>query len=152
MSRIEAVVQRNENMHRLLEIWESAVRKTHTFLSEADVLSIKQEVPHGILAIQHLHCFFDDNDTPQGFIGVENQKIEMLFVDANARGQGIGKQLLNFALTDLGAIYVDVNEQNEQGVGFYEHMGFVTMSRSDYDEQGRPFPILHLKRNESYEI
>ena len=71
----------------------------------------------------------------------------MLFIDADARGQGIGKKLLKFAFANLGAKYVDVNEQNELGVGFYEHMGFIQASRSEHDEQGRPFPILHLELN-----
>lgn len=95
-------------------------------------------------AIEKLYCYCDDNGMMQGFVGVQSDKIEMLFIDASARGQGIGKQLLNFALADLGARYVDVNEQNEQGVDFYEHMGFAVMSRSELDEQGKPFPILHL--------
>lgn len=109
------------------------------------MIAIKKEVLLGILGIQELHCYFDDNSVIKGFIGVEQQKIEMLFVDANVRGQGIRKLLLNFAVLDLEAKYVDVNEQNDQGVTFYEHMWFVTMSRSDCDGQGRPFPILHLK-------
>lgn len=45
-------------------------------------------------------------------MGVENKKIEMLFVDADAGGQGIGKQLVFFALANSDAQYVDVNEQN----------------------------------------
>lgn len=147
MTELKAITQRNENMNRLLEIWESAVRKTHTFLSEEELLSIKQEVPKGIMGVQFLYGFTDHNGIIQGFIGVEQRKIEMLFIDAKARGQGIGKQLLNLAVTDLGAVYVDVNEQNDQGVGFYKHMGFITMNRSDCDGQGRPFPILHLRLN-----
>lgn len=147
MTHTIAITKRDENMKRLLEIWESAVRKTHTFLSEADLLSIKQEVPNGIMEVQCLYCFIDDNGIMQGFIGVQQQKIEMLFINADARGQGVGKQLLNFAVTNLGAVYVDVNEQNGQGVGFYKHMGFITMDRSDCDDQGRPFPILHMRHN-----
>ncbi len=147
MVRIETLTQREKKMDRLLEIWESSVRKTHTFLSETDILSIKREVPQGIKAVEHLYCFFDNSNTIQGFIGVEKEKIEMLFVDAPARGKGIGKRLLNFATADLDARYVDVNEQNEQGIGFYEHLGFACISRSACDEQGRPFPILHLKLN-----
>lgn len=42
------------------------------------------------------------------------------------------------------SIYVDVNEQNEQAAGFYRHMGFVVKHRSALDEQGNPFPVLHL--------
>lgn len=146
--KVETATQCNENMERLLEIWESAVRKTHTFLCESDIVSIKKEVPQAIMSVKDLYCFTDDNGIIQGFIGVENQKIEMLFIDVAARGQGIGKKLLNHAATASNAIYVDVNEQNEQGVGFYEHMGFFILSRSDYDEQNRPFPILHMKLNQ----
>lgn len=40
---------------------------------------------------------------------------------------------------------MDVNEQNPQAVGFYKHMGFDTFKRSEFDEQGNPFPILHMK-------
>jgi putative acetyltransferase len=44
-----------------------------------------------------------------------------------------------------GALTVDVNEQNTQGVGFYRHLGFVETGRSETDDQGRPYPLLHLK-------
>ncbi|MDR1040632.1 MAG: GNAT family N-acetyltransferase, partial [Deltaproteobacteria bacterium] len=50
----------------------------------------------------------------------------------------------------LGVKFVDVNEQNEQGVGFYRHLGFHVISRSEYDEQGRHFPLLHLEFNQSF--
>lgn len=148
MAQIKPLEYRDEKLiRRLLEIWESAVAKTHDFLSEADIAVIKPDAKSGLLAIESLHCFYDDADIVQGFIGVENQKIEMLFIDAKARGQGIGKQLLTHAIAHLDAQYVDVNEQNEQGVGFYAHMGFAKKGRSEHDDQGRPFPILHLELN-----
>lgn len=130
----------------LVRIWESAVRETHTFLTEADIEALEPEVKYGLSQVTYLYCFYDEKDRIRGFIGVEGQKIEMLFVDAKVRGQGIGKQLLQYVCNNLNVNYVDVNEQNEQGVGFYNHMGFHIISRSAYDEMGRPFPILHLKR------
>lgn len=39
---------------------------------------------------------------------------------------------------------VDVNEQNEQALGFYEHHGFKTIGRSELDASGKPYPILHM--------
>lgn len=144
MGRIEPIDRRGENTPRLLEVWETAVEATHTFLNRDDIRLIKPEVEQGIAAVQHLYGFFDDDSLLQGFIGVDGPKTEMLFVHAGARGRGIGKQLLAFALRDLDARYVDVNEQNAQGVGFYRHMGFVVAGRSNCDDQGRPFPILHL--------
>jgi putative acetyltransferase len=43
---------------------------------------------------------------------------------------------------------VDVNEQNPQGVGFYRHMGFEQVGRSELDGQGNPFPLLHMRLGE----
>ena len=40
---------------------------------------------------------------------------------------------------------VDVNEQNEQAIGFYQHYGFKTISRSELDGTGKPYPILHME-------
>lgn len=77
-------------------------------------------------------------------MGIEGNKLEMLFVHPQCRARGLGKKMVNHALS-LGVRYVDVNEQNPQAVGFYEHLGFCRFRRSELDGQGNPFPILHLK-------
>ena len=69
----------------------------------------------------------------------------MLFIDDHARGQGLGSVLLQYAITNMGATSVDVNEQNPLAVGFYQHKGFTVVSRSPLDDMGKPFPILHMK-------
>ncbi|MEZ8351322.1 GNAT family N-acetyltransferase [Vibrio splendidus] len=69
---------------------------------------------------------------------------EMLFVLNEVRGQGVGTVLLQHAIKQLAATKVDVNEQNPQAVGFYQHMGFKIESRSPIDDMGKPFPILHM--------
>ena len=33
-----------------------------------------------------------------------------------------------------------------QAVGFYEHMGFSTYRRTELDEEGRPYPLLYMRR------
>lgn len=40
---------------------------------------------------------------------------------------------------------VTVNAQNPQAVGFYKHIGFETYKRTDFDEQGNPYPLLYMK-------
>jgi putative acetyltransferase len=42
---------------------------------------------------------------------------------------------------------VDVNEQNEPARRFYEALGFVAAGRSPLDDNGLPYPILHLRRD-----
>ncbi|MBC7891930.1 MAG: GNAT family N-acetyltransferase, partial [Sphingobacteriaceae bacterium] len=58
----------------------------------------------------------------------------------------IGRELLRYATETLGATTLDVNEQNQQAVGFYQRMGFEVVDRSEVDGLGKPFPLLHLQR------
>ncbi|MCR1973424.1 GNAT family N-acetyltransferase [Clostridium sporogenes] len=134
-----------DDMDNILNVWESSVRATHTFLKEEDIISIKPQVKEGVDYVSKLLCVRDEKGVIQAFMGVHDSKIEMLFVDSNNRGNGIGKKLINYAINVLNAKFVDVNEQNTQGVGFYKHMGFDTFKRSEFDDHGNPFPILHMK-------
>ena len=59
-----------------------------------------------------------------GFQGVAEGNLEMLFIHPDHRGKGIGKALLKHAIQKLRITKVDVNEQNVQALGFYEHAGF----------------------------
>lgn len=79
------------------------------------------------------------------FIGVNEQKVEMLFLSLKYFGKGMGKRLMEFALTELGADKVDVNEQNSKAVVFYNMMGFRVYEKTDRDDQGREYPLLRMK-------
>lgn len=80
------------------------------------------------------------------FMGIENQRLEMLFLLSAERGKGVGKQLLQYGIENYGIQELTVNEQNPQAVGFYRHMGFKTYKRTDYDEEGNPYPLLYMKK------
>ncbi|GAD03711.1 acetyltransferase [Agarivorans albus MKT 106] len=53
-----------------------------------------------------------------GFVGSHDSKVEMLFILNEARGRGVSKALLQYAIEHLGATKADVNEQKPQAVGF----------------------------------
>lgn len=90
-------------------------------------------------------CVKNNQGAILGFLGIAEKNIEMLFISPENRGQGIGKLLLNYAVKEQGAKKVDVNEQNLQAVGFYEHLGFKVKSRSAIDGMGKPYPLLHME-------
>ncbi|QDT92472.1 acetyltransferase [Gimesia algae] len=135
----------SEDHPRALEVWEAAVRATHDFLDEEAIQSLKPLVQEACLSSMPVYCVRDDSQSVIGFVGVESPKIEALFIDPAWRGYGIGRQLVKYAIDDLGAELVDVNEQNGQALGFYQHLGFEVAHRSDLDGFGKPFPLLHLK-------
>lgn len=134
-----------EDFLEIVDVWEASVRATHDFLSEEDIQFFKPLILNEYLSAVELYCVKDDSGRIQGFVGVAEQKIEMLFLAPQNRGKGLGKLLLHFAVTELGARKVDVNEQNPSAVGFYEHMGFKVVKRSPVDGLGKPFPLLHME-------
>ena len=93
-----------------------------------------------------IKCFKNTQHEIIGFLGVADQKIEMLFVSPNAQGQGIGSMLCQHAIEHHSATKVDVNEQNHRAIIFYEKIGFEIIGRSELDGQGNPYPILHMKK------
>ena len=125
----------------LLAVWESSVRATHDFLAEADIVALRPQVLEGLEAVSL--WIVREGGKIAGFAGIHGDMLEMLFVSAEARGQGIGRALMRRAL-DQGVTRVDVNEQNPLAVGFYRRMGFAVTGRSVLDGQGRPFPLLHM--------
>jgi len=133
----------NSLLNRLTELWEASVRATHHFLREEDIENLMPYVTEGLANINHLYVAFDA-DAPTAFIGIQDEKIEMLFVSPQYLRKGIGKQLVDMAVKNHQAIFVDVNEQNPGARAFYEKLGFVEFGRTETDEQGNPFPIIAL--------
>lgn len=129
---------------RLLDIWERSVRATHHFLTEADIAELLPQVRDVYLDAVEIWVHEDADRVATGFIGLSDAQVEMLFLDPDRRGQGIGTRLLDHARGLRGALTVDVNEQNPAAHGFYRHYGFVDTGRSDTDGQGRPFPLIHM--------
>ena len=129
----------------LLEVWEGSVRATHFFLSDAEIKKIRAYVPLALAGVAHLIVAESERAELVAFMGVENGRLEMLFVAPSDRGKGIGRQLLQYGIRNYGVREVTVNEQNPQAVGFYAHMGFVIYKRTDFDEEGNPYPLLYMK-------
>ena len=129
----------------VVDVWEASVRATHHFLQEKDIEHFKRLILNQYLNAVELRCVRDDNRKILGFFGVAEQKLEMLFLHPKARGKGFGKKLLQYAIEEFDVITVDVNEENEQAIGFYENFGFKTIARSELDSSGKPYPILHMK-------
>lgn len=128
----------------LLGLWQRSVRATHHFLQPSDIDALLPQLRDVYLPAVELWVAVDEQDRPLGFIGLNENHVEMLFIEPDLRGQGIGRALLDHARRSRADLSVDVNEQNPQAVGFYQHYGFVLTGRSPLDGEGRPFPLLHL--------
>jgi putative acetyltransferase len=144
--RNEIIPYRETDHDRLVEIWHRAVRQTHHFLTEEDIEFYRQLVQGGALREVEIWVALNDTEQPAGFIGLDGTKIEMLFVDPDDHGKGIGSRLIKHTECLKGSrLQVDVNEQNDGACAFYKRYGFVQTGRSELDGSGRPFPLLHLE-------
>lgn len=145
--KIISLTERIEkDIARLTDVWRASVVATHTFLSADEIAQIEPFVPMALQNVHHLVAVTDDNDLFIAFMGIENKRLEMLFVAPQYIGRGIGRKLIEYGIEQYQINEVTVNEQNPNAIGFYEHLGFKTYKRTDFDEQGRPFPLLYMNR------
>ncbi|MCW5912677.1 MAG: GNAT family N-acetyltransferase [Cyclobacteriaceae bacterium] len=131
---------------QLLDVWEKSVLATHHFLKPGDFTAIKEIVKTIDFHALDVYCLVQDN-TVCGFTGVAEQKVEMLFLSPGYFGKGLGRKLMSFAIQELKADRVDVNEQNIDAVAFYKKLGFNIYERTDKDDQGNDYPLLRMSLN-----
>lgn len=137
-------MSRPSEASEVIQIWKSSVDATHDFLTAHDRQEIEKEVV-SFFSETPVWVATNQDDQPLGFMFLHEGHLEALFVAASARGLGVGKRLISHALALHPELSIDVNEQNQQAVGFYQHMGFEVSGRSGRDNQGRPYPLLHLR-------
>lgn len=139
-----------EDMDALVTIWRRAVEETHAFLTPDDIDFFEGVVRENLPLVPGV-IVADRDGVPLGFIGFGADadgvvEVGMLFVDPEAHGGGIGSALLEAATAAHAHARVDVNEHNPGARAFYAARGFAVVDRSETDDTGRPFPILHLAR------
>lgn len=83
---------------QLIVVWEKSIRATHLFLSEDEIEEIKKYVPQALNNIAHLIIAEETGGSPVAFMGIEKQKLEMLFITPEERGKGLGKRLIQYGI------------------------------------------------------
>lgn len=134
----------------ILDVWESSVRATHHFITEADIQYYKEHIPAGLTQVD-LFCIRNAEGRMLAVIGIDKQMIELLFVRPEERGKGLGKQLVLYAIQTCKANKVDVNEQNKQALGFYRRMGFAVTGREEFKEE-HFYPVFHMQLAEQHPL
>jgi len=134
---------RHDEGEELIAIWCRSVDATHNFLSKEYRVEL-EELVRSFLPEAPLWVAVTEKDEPIAFMLLTGEHMDALFVDPDVRGSGVGKLLINHALTLSSKLTTNVNEQNEQAVGFYKKMGFKVTGRSETDDLGKPYPLLNL--------
>jgi putative acetyltransferase len=135
-----------EDRDVLFEVWLRSVEATHAFVSEADVQGFKPLVRDYLASNEtEFWVLCDADGAVAGFMGMAGSKMESLFLAPEFHRRGGGRRLVEHARGRYDALTVDVNEQNAAAVAFYKACGFCVEGRSELDENGRPYPLLHMR-------
>ncbi len=134
---------RHDEGEKLVAVWCRSVDATHHFLS-AEYRAELERLVRSFLPEAPLWVAANVRDEPVGFMLLSGQHMDALFVDPDARGMGVGRLLVEHALSQAPKLTTNVNEQNVQAVGFYKKMGFRVTGRSEVDDLGKPYPLLNL--------
>ena len=145
MEIIDDIDRNSDLIKELTALWRQSVAQTHTFLTGKDIDEIENYVPQAMKEVEHLIVAQNKNGY-LGFMGIDKHRLEMLFLLPQYIGQGVGRKLIEFGIEKYQINEVTVNEQNPKAIGFYEHLGFKTYKRTETDEQGKPFPLLYMKK------
>lgn len=89
--------------------------------------------------------FVYDDGVVKGFISVDGQRVDKLFVEPVLQGRGIGAKLLDYAVQNLGADELWALEKNERAIAFYTRHGFRLTADKKPEEDTSEF-LVRLKR------
>lgn len=133
------------DLEALTDVWLRSVKATHHFLSEEDIAFFLPLVRGEPWCQMETWILESDDRKMAGFMSLEGDKMEALFIAPENLHQGLGTRRADHAKRRREKLCVDVNEQNEGACAFYRACGFTSFGRSETDSQGKPFPLIHMR-------
>ena len=113
---------RKVDINKVAEIWLDTNIKTHYFISAQYWKSNFELVKE--LLLQATVYVYEHNQEIQGFIGLNDEYVEGIFVSDEMQSQGIGKALLNYAKDKRSKLLLNVYQKNTRAISFYQREGF----------------------------
>lgn len=109
----------------VLQIWLETNIRAHNFI-EKEYWTGNYEMVKQILPEAEVYVYEDEkNGQIAGFIGMNNQYVEGLFVKESAQSRGIGKQLLDHAKSRKTELRLGVYQKNVRAMRFYLRENFL---------------------------
>ena len=119
------------DINKVADIWLDTNVATHYFIS-AKYWQNNFELVKELL-LQATVYVYEKNQEIQGFVGLNDEYIEGIFVSNEMRSHGIGKALLNYAKNERNKLFLNVYQKNVRAIAFYQREGFEILN-SGFDE------------------
>lgn len=116
------------DINRVADIWLKTNLKAHFFIPEQYWISnyefVKEILPQAEVYV------YEDDKMIQGFIGINDEYIEGIFVSDEMQSRGIGKILLDYIKDKKDRLQLKVYQKNVRAMSFYQREGFTIQSES----------------------
>ena len=113
----------NGDIDRVADIWLKTNLKAHFFISEQYWISnyefVKELLPQAEVYV------YEDDKMIQGFVGLNAEYIEGIFVSDEMQSCGIGKLLLDYVKDKKVSLRLNVYQKNARAISFYQREGFI---------------------------
>lgn len=119
------------DINRVADIWLKTNLKAHYFIPE-QYWTNNYEVVKEILPQADVYVYEDDKII-QGFVGINDEYIEGIFVSDEMQSCGIGKMLLDYIKDKKDRLQLKVYQKNVRAMSFYQREGF-TIQSEEMDE------------------
>ena len=111
------------DINRVADIWLKTNLKAHFFIPEQYWISnyefVKELLPQAEVYV------YEDDKIIQGFVGLNDEYIEGIFVSDEMQSCGIGKLLLDYIKDKKERLQLNVYQKNASAISFYQREGFI---------------------------
>lgn len=122
------------DIDKVMDIWMKSTIKAHDFISKEYWQNNYNTVKEVYIPMSETFVYKDVQGI-KGFISViNNEFIGALFVDIDFQGNGIGKQLIDYAVSKYGKLLLAVYKENKKSVEFYINRGFKIIEEQINDD------------------
>lgn len=113
---------KDNDISAILEIWLNENIRAHSFIDKSYWISNFEYVKNALPQTE-VYVYERGGDTV-GFIGLNGNYIEGIFVDRAFQSGGIGSALIEYAKAKHSVLTLNVYEKNKRALSFYIKQGF----------------------------
>lgn len=124
----------NSDTDQVMKIWLSGNEEAHHFIQaeywQSNFAAVQEQLQQADVFV------YETEEDIRGFIGIVENYIAGVFVDAKHRSLGIGKQLLAYVKQTHTGLSLGVYQKNKRAVAFYLREGFSILSEQPDEVTG----------------
>lgn len=111
-----------DDLDNIMNIWLNNNIKTHNFIDKNYWINnfdyVKTLLPTSDIYV------YEINNSIIGFIGINKNYIEGIFIKEEYQNKGVGSKLLNYIKNLYNELYLNVYKNNDNAIEFYKKHNF----------------------------